>query len=56
MAKKTQDEITFEDLIDEGVKAIIRSFGKGEDLRGAVWYICTATARWADENARKKSK
>ncbi len=55
MAKK-QEEMTFEDLVDEGVKAIIRSFGKGEDLRGAVWYICTATTIWADENAKKDKK
>lgn len=52
MAKK--EEMTFEDMVDEGVKAVIRSFGKGEDLHGAVWYIVNATARWAHEKATKE--
>ncbi|KKM06003.1 hypothetical protein LCGC14_1748320 [marine sediment metagenome] len=52
MSKK---EVTFEELVDSGVQQIIRAFGKGEDLHGAVWAIVTGTANWADDCAKKRA-
>lgn len=55
MTKKTKEkELTFEDLIDAGVLQIIRTLGKGEDLRAAVWAICASTANWSEDQAKKK--
>ncbi len=42
----TQKALTFTDLVDSGVLSIIRAFGKGEDLRGAVWGIVNGTCNW----------
>ncbi len=50
MAEK---RLTYDELVDEGVKAIIRSFGRGEDLRGAVSFIVRATALWVEEDNKK---
>lgn len=38
--------LTHDELIEDGISQILRAFGKGEDLRGAVWYIVTASAQW----------
>ncbi len=49
-------KLTFDEMVDEGVKAIIRAFGKGEDLRGAVAYIVCGTAQWTATNIKEKEK
>lgn len=54
MAKKK--EVTFDDLVDSGIHQIIRSFGKGEDLRGAVWAIVNDAAYWGGEQAETRLK
>lgn len=54
MAK--EKETTFEDLVDNGILQIARAFGKGEDLRGAVWAICAGTANWATQETEKRLK
>lgn len=54
MAEKRR---THEEMVDEGVKTIIRAFGKGQDLHGAVWQIVTGTALWTEANLKaRKSK
>lgn len=49
MAEK---RLTHQEMVDEGVKVIIRAFGKGEDLHGAVWQIVTSTAMWTEANLK----
>ena len=49
-------ELTFDDLVEEGVKAILRAFGKGEDLDGAVYYIVNGTAQWSYDRGYRKAK
>lgn len=53
MAEK---RLTHEEMVDEGVKAVIRAFGKGEDLRGAVWQIVTGTALWTEANLKEEKR
>lgn len=48
--------LTFDEMVDEGVKAIIRAFGKGEDLRGAVFYIVQGTSQWTADVLKEKEK
>lgn len=50
----TNKKITFEDLVENGVGQILKSFGKGEDLRGAVWSICAAATLWQEDSKTKK--
>ena len=52
MAKK----IKFEDLVDDGIRQILRAFGKGEDLHGAVWAIVNNAAYWGDRQAEVRLK
>jgi len=56
MAKEKEKEILFDDLINYGVSQILRAFGKGEDLRGAVAAICDNSAKWGADLADKRSK
>lgn len=53
MAEK---RLTYDEMVDEGVKTIIRAFGKGEDLHGAVWQIVTGTALWTEANLKAAKK
>jgi len=46
------EKLSYDDLVQDGVAAILRSFGKGEDLRGAVAYIIQASAQWGADNAK----
>jgi hypothetical protein len=51
--------LEYQDIVDEGLKAVIRSFGKGEDLRSAVSYIVIMSLNWRremDEAEAKKVK
>lgn len=52
MAK--EKEVTFKDLIDDGVLQIIRAFGKGEDLQGAMWNIVNRATNWGADQAKKE--
>ena len=49
-------DITFDQMVDSAVAQVIRSFGKGEDLRGACWCIVSSTARWAQEQEKERKK
>jgi len=49
MAKR-KDPPTFDDMVDYGVSQVIKAFGKGEDLRGAVSSIVMVTAQWGADN------
>ncbi len=42
----TEKKVVFDDLVDHGVLTIGRAFGKGEDLRGAVWAIVAGACNW----------
>ena len=56
MAEK---RLTHAEMVDAGVQTIIRAFGKGEDLHGAVWQIVTGVSIWTERNleeAEKKKK
>jgi len=48
------EKLSYDDLVQDGVAAILRSFGKGEDLRGAVAYIIQASAQWGADNAKAR--
>ncbi len=54
MTKEKEKEVTFEDLVNNGILQIARAFGKGEDLRGAVWAICAGTANWSEDQVKKR--
>ncbi len=54
--KEMTKEVTFDDLVDSGVNQILRVFGKGEDLRGAVWSIVAGTTNWATEQEKTRTK
>lgn len=54
MAK--EKETTFDDLVDNGIHQILHSFGKGEDLRGAVWAIVNSAAHWGSHKAEARLK
>jgi len=51
MAKK---RLTYDEMVDEGVKLVIRAFGKGEDLRGAVSLLISGTSLWTEANLKEK--
>ena len=53
MAEK---RLTYDEMVDEGVKLVIRAFGKGEDLRGAISVLVSGTALWAEANLKAEKK
>lgn len=53
MAEK---RLTYDEMVDEGVKLVIGAFGKGEDLRGAVSMIVIGTSNWTEANLKEKEK
>lgn len=53
MAEK---RLTYDEMVDEGVKLVISAFGKGEDLRGSVSLMVSATALWTEANLKEKEK
>ena len=44
--------LTYDEMVDEGVGLVIRAFGKGEDLRGAISVLVSGTALWAQANLK----
>lgn len=46
----------FDKQVEAGVRDIIKAFGKGEDLRGAVSLIVDRSARWGYDNAKNEGK
>jgi len=53
MAEK---RLTHAEMVDAGVQTIIRAFGKGEDLHGAVWQIVTGVSIWTERNLEEAEK
>ncbi len=51
MAEK---RLTYDEMVDEGVKLVIRAFGKDEDLHGAISVLVSGTALWAKANLEAK--
>lgn len=47
---------TYDEMVDNAVKQIIRAFGKGSDLHGACATIVNSSANWGAENVRNKEK
>ena len=47
-------KVEFEDLVQDGVRRILLSFGKGEDLRGAVWGIVNGACLWSREETEER--
>ena len=44
--------LTYNEMVDEGVRLILTAFGKGEDLRGAVSMIVIGTSNWTEANIK----
>ena len=53
MAEK---RLTYNEMVDEGVKLVIGAFVKGEDLRGAISVLVSGTALWAKANLEAEGK
>ena len=49
-----EEEVTFQDMVDWGIQRIIKAFGKGEDLQGAVFGIVQGAAAWGSERTEKR--
>ena len=45
---------SFDDLVTNGIQQILLSFGKGEDLRSAVWAIVVSTCNWCDKQDKNQ--
>lgn len=56
MSTKETDVPTTEDMIQMGIRQIIRAFGKGEDLRGAVGGIVLQSAAWGADNYKRRQE
>ena len=55
MAKEIEKDghPTMDDMVEYGVARVIEAFGKGENLRGAVYSIVNASAHWGAENEKR---
>ncbi len=47
------DHLTFDDMVEFAIGRVITAFGKGEDLRGAMWLVVNSSANWGAENEKR---
>lgn len=50
---KKDDHPTMEEMVEYGISKVIEAFGKGENLRGAVYSIVHHSAHWGVENHKR---
>jgi hypothetical protein len=50
---KKVDHATFEDMVEFAISQVISAFGKGENLRGAMWLVVNSSANWGAENEKR---
>lgn len=55
MAKFTEkdDHASMDEMVEYGIARVIEAFGKGENLRGAIYSIVNASAHWGAENEKR---
>jgi len=53
---KPRAPLTFDEMVDQGVKVIFKSLGKGKDLRSTVSLIIMSAAAWGAENVRRAER
>lgn len=44
---------TMDEMVEFGIARVIEAFGKGENLRGAIWLITNSAAHWGAENEKR---
>lgn len=56
MATKTTEgdkHPSMDDMVEFGISRVLEAFGKGENLRSAVFSIVNASAHWGAENEKR---
>ena len=46
------EPLTYDEMVDEGVKLVISAFGKGEDLHGAMAMFVSGVSNWTQQNIK----
>ena len=48
--------LTYDEMVDEGIRLVISAFGKGEDLHGAMSMFVVGVSNWTKANMEEAEK